>query len=158
VLLAAAAAVVALTYPGGVSAACEDFQQFRQNARRFDTERDRDAVLSDRSVLLHDRINAKQAIVEDVIGGRVELGEAARLFLELTVEDETAMAFVRGRYDGSTDLEKYARNVIDHVSGQVPSADKAAVLTRLNRQLRDRFGAPGGSGPTAADGTGHARR
>jgi len=139
-LLVAAAAVVALTYPGGVSAACQDFHEFRQNARQCDAERDRDAALSDHSVILFDRINAKQAIIVDVIDGRIELGEASRQFLALTAGDEAALAFVRGRYDGSTDVEKYARNVIEHAIGQVPAAEKSAVVARLDRQFRGRFG------------------
>jgi len=139
-LLLAAVTAVALTYPGGLSAAYHDFHNFQQNAREMDTARARDESLSDRSAILLDRLNAKQAITQDVIDGRAELGEAARQFLALTSADAEALAFIRGRYNCSTDLEKYARNVIDHVVGQVPMADKPAIAARLDRQFRARFG------------------
>ncbi len=133
---------VSFTYPGGLAAAVEDFQNYGRFHHEMDTARDRDAELDTHSVGLFDRIATKQAIIHEVFAGRVTLADAADRFLTLTADDTQAMDFLRARYDGSTDLERMARNVIEHAKAQRDDSNHKAVVAHLDRQFRARFGHP----------------
>ena len=137
-----AVVAIALTYPGGLAAAVEDFGDFRRHTRQMDDERDIDAALSGRVMTLSDRLLAKQATVIELIDGRVTLGEATERFLVLTAGDDRAMDCLRFKYDGSTDTERFARNVTDYAAANVSPAESAAVAARLDGQFRARFGHP----------------
>jgi len=137
-----AVVAVGLTYPGVLVAAVEDFRDFRQRNRQMDDERKIDAALSGRVTSLSDRLLAKQAIVIELIDGRVKLGEAADRFLALTAGDVLAMDYLRGKYDGSTDTERFARNVIDYAAAHMSPADSTALVARLDGQFRARYGHP----------------
>ena len=142
VAVAVTTAAVSFTYPGGLFAAVEDFQNYSRFSREIDAERDRDAQLSNHSMGLYDRIAAKQSVIDEVLDGRVSLTEAAERFLSLTAGDVQAMELLRARYDGSTDLERVACNVIEHAKAQHEHPNSAAVVVRLDGQFRARFGHP----------------
>ena len=137
-----AVVAVGLTYPGGLVAAVEDFRDFRQHTRQMDDEREIAAALSGRVTSLSDRLLAKQTIVIELIDGRVKLGEATDRFLALTADDAVAMDYLRGKYDGSTDTERFARNVIDYAAAHVSPAESTALVAQLDGQFRTRYGHP----------------
>jgi hypothetical protein len=142
VAVGASVAAIALTYPGGVTAALEDFRDFRQHSGDLEREQDRDIQMNDRSMCLTERISAKEAVTFDLIAGRTTLDSAAERFLALTASDAVSMDFLRSRFDGSTDLERVARNVIDYAITHVPVKDAPAVVARLDAQFQARFGHP----------------
>lgn len=135
-----AVAAVACSYPGGLSTALADLGDFSANSRQLSAETDRDLALGDRRDRITARIAAKELVVIELVDARVTLTEAADQFLALNAGDADATDSLRARYDGSTDLERMARHVIDYVHAHKPKP--ASVIPRLESQFRARFGHP----------------
>lgn len=148
VTLGLTAALVAATYPDGLSAAVRDFRDYAEINSAMTESSEREAEMTLRSAELVDRITAKEAIVKEVVAGRLSLTEATRQFLTLNGDDPVPLRFIQTRYDGSTLEEKVARNVIEHVSaalrwGTGASASASGeVIADLDRQFRARYGHP----------------
>jgi hypothetical protein len=83
------------------------------------------------------RIQAKRTVVEDVIGGRMTLREAAAQFAELNAICPTYMNLLRQLHPGLSDEEVLCRNVMSFVATELSHwPDQAAcVLARLEKEL-----------------------
>jgi hypothetical protein len=103
-------------------------------------EQQRDRQLSDDIDALNRILEAKQALARDVADGRLRLAEAARRFHDL---DAGAPHFnteaFRRAYPGSSDEERYCREVIGYAAAAVDDEPSraAAVRLRLEAELDD---------------------
>jgi hypothetical protein len=93
--------------------------------------------LQAQSQVVLQRIEAKNAIVEDVIGGRTHLREAAARFAELNAPCPTYMSMLHQCYPGLSDQQALCRNVMSFVNSKLsPWPDRAAaVLARLEKEM-----------------------
>lgn len=86
------------------------------------------------------RIDLKETLVEELIGGRICLAEVAFQFMVLNEGHPEYMAAIRRTYRTGTDLQRTARNVVDYtlprLEGETPSR-QAEVTARLNAELAD---------------------
>lgn len=145
--LAATVALVACTYPNGLSAAVRDLRDYAALTGEMSELSQHDADMTVRSAELMERVAAKEVIVKELVASRMSLDGATARFLALNGDDPEARRFLNSRYDGSTLEEKVARNVIDHASanlhlqksGRTPGRD-APILASLDRQFRERYG------------------
>jgi hypothetical protein len=91
-----------------------------------------------------DRIELKGKYVRELIDGRLSLAQVTAEFVRLNEEYPAARDHVRFRYAGSSDEEKTARNVLDHVRPRVADEQRDAVLARLEREFVALYGCPVG--------------
>jgi len=87
---------------------------------------------------LHQRHEAKQALVTDLTAGRTTLAEVTAQFMLLNYDRPACMDIIRRKFPGATDEEKMARNVLAFVDVMLsadPSIDRAAVRARLDAEL-----------------------
>jgi hypothetical protein len=87
------------------------------------------------------RIAVKEAIIADLIAERVTLSAATARFVEMNSTRPHYLAALRDSYPGATDGEKYARNVISFAVARVNPADRAALSSRLEGELRQALAA-----------------
>jgi hypothetical protein len=94
------------------------------------------AHLEAHDVRILQRIAAKEEIVDDLIGGRISLLDAAAQFRALNAGRRDYLAVIRTTYPGRTDDERMCRNVISFVESAVTSdEDGRYVVYRLNEEL-----------------------
>jgi hypothetical protein len=89
---------------------------------------------------IHNRIAAKEALVAELIGGRLSLADTVEEFLALNAALPAATERIRADYPGDSDEESTARNVIDYALRRVPAADRPALSRRLAAELADLVG------------------
>ena len=86
------------------------------------------------------RIDYKMAIAEDLVHGTIDLRTATAEFLRINIENDVTMSVIRDRYEGKTDFEKMARNVLDYARQQIASEskrDRGAIKDRLSCELEE---------------------
>jgi hypothetical protein len=102
-----------------------------QNARR----------LEKREQLVLSCIEAKRQLVEDLVGGRLTLLEAAARFRDLhrLVRNDAVMGMFRQLYPGDSDEGRYCHQVIWAVQnrGPSPSGKAAAAVARLKKEFEE---------------------
>jgi len=107
---------------------------------RVDTKKDSElrAELDTVDTQILNQIATKDALVADLIAGRTTLAEVTNRFAEMNQTRPECMTVIRQQYEGATDEEKMARNVIDFVTLELAQADasqKSKVLTRLETEF-----------------------
>jgi hypothetical protein len=95
-----------------------------------------DARLSDEGDDVLRRIAIKDAIVGDLIAGRVTLVEATDRFTALNAARPRYLAALRESFSGATDQEKFARNVISFAVCRVEPHERAELSSRLETELQ----------------------
>lgn len=105
----------------------------KEQVRAADAEDDR-LTTEDDDVLR--RIAIKDAIVQELIAGRITLATATDRFTELNVGRPRYLAALRDGYPGATDQEKFARNVISFAVSRVEPTERPALSSRLETELR----------------------
>lgn len=92
--------------------------------------------LTAEDVTILNRITAKEALVDEVIAGRLPLADAAAQFLALSADSATYLAYVRQSYPTGTDEVRVARNVIEYVTQRVETTPGGnELLCRLAAEL-----------------------
>jgi hypothetical protein len=97
--------------------------------------------LSEQDEGVRRRIVVKDAIVGELIAGRVTLARATERFAALNAGQPEYMEAIRASFPGETDHEKCARNVIAFARMRVPPDQRDAVEARLEAQLHEMTGA-----------------
>jgi hypothetical protein len=116
----------------GLSSGGGERQEQQNRQRRAELDRHDGIVLR--------RIMAKEAIVKDLLEGRLTLLEAAQRFQDLDEKSDERLDQYRLRYPGRSDGEKRCRQVIDWVRTRLedrPPSQAAALLQRLEEELND---------------------
>ncbi len=137
--LVVATGLVALSYPGGLAAACRDVQDSGELNEAITTAQQESEELSDRTLHVADRIAVKEALVTRLVEGELTLDQVAAQFAELNATEPIKMTSLRWRYGELPDDELAARSVIEYVdSRDLPN--RTQILDRLDRQFQARFG------------------
>jgi hypothetical protein len=138
-LLTAAGVLIAHpTLAQSIGADVWNMPDLKEQVRAAGVEEDRLAEEDD-DVLR--RIAIKDAIIVDLIAGRVTLAEATEHFTALNADRPRYLAALREVYPGATDQEKFARNVISFVVARVEPHERAAISSRLETELRQMLAA-----------------
>ncbi len=134
-------AMAMLTYPGGLSAAYSDFENYDEHARQLETTRSSNARHDSSLVNLMDRINTKEQWLEELIAGRATLRATTERFMGLNRSNDAARTAIDFHYPGATDEEKAARNVIDFANTRLAyTPGPSDTRRRLQTEFRDQFG------------------
>lgn len=130
--------LVALTYPGGLSAAYQDARDSGTVKEQLsEAERVRESLTS-RGEVISERIAVKEAAVNELIHGHTSFRATVERFVELYEGDETLLAVLRHEY-GDRSLEELAgRNVIAYVAKRQPP-HATALLDQLRHEHDSRF-------------------
>ena len=100
------------------------------------TEESLDHLLDSKSELVARRTAAKDAIVQDLADGRLDLVQAANQFSGLYESPSDFLAVLRAHYPGLSDEECIYRNTIEYASTRLEDRpDGPEILARLNRQF-----------------------
>ena len=142
VILVGILAGLAITYPNSISNIYDDLRCYSKNNQSIENAQQVRAELNDRAQDVYQRIQAKQTIIHEIMQNQIELPEAAEKFLALNMHDKNIMRLHRELYQGSTDLERSALNIIDYVKYNQPGAKAKPVIARLQEQYRNHFGYP----------------
>lgn len=94
-----------------------------------------DRLTSEDDEVLH-RIAIKESIISDLIAGRTTLADATERFTVLNEARPDYLTTVRDAFPGSTDQEKFARNVISFAVARVGPHERAALSSRLEAELQ----------------------
>jgi hypothetical protein len=130
---------VVIGYPGGVASAYQDAGDLPRLTEELDQLHREQARLEREAVHLSNRIAVKEALIEDLIAGRMTLLAVAEEFAELNSDDANA-AIIRTNYRGENDLERNANNVLSYAEQRVPHPSaKELLMDELNRQYRRIF-------------------
>jgi hypothetical protein len=87
---------------------------------------------------IQERIVAKETKIDELKAGRRTLAEVTDEFLALNQSRPSYMVVIRTHYEGRTDREKVARNVIHYVRTRMDDpAEEAAVLSHLDAELNE---------------------
>jgi hypothetical protein len=116
----------------------------REHQEAIEQQRELNVV----AAAIYQRIEAKEAIVRELVAGRMTLADATARFKALNAMDQDALRVIRETFPGSSDEEKTARNVIEYTLGR---ADAPAARARLDRRLKAEFQALFTAPPPAAD-------
>jgi hypothetical protein len=93
-------------------------------------------VLAARDEVIQCNILAKEHLIRELIAGRSTLADTSAAFLTLTRCSPETMDIVRVNYPGSTDEERFARNVMHFVRCRLPGgSENQQVCTRLEAEL-----------------------
>jgi hypothetical protein len=88
------------------------------------------------------RVSMRESIVENLLSGLLTLREAAEQFDALNHTNPPTLAFIRSRFEGNSDEERAARQVIAFVGEylmQRPS-EREKALQRLEYEYRREYG------------------
>jgi hypothetical protein len=125
------------SYPGGVGAAYRDATR---GAEAETAGKGPDPALAS---TLADRIMVKDALIQDLVGGRASLAEVTDRFQELNEGMPACMVAIRSRHPDLPDDQLMAVNVIEYVAVvELPDAQKKAVFDRLFDEFENLFGCP----------------
>jgi hypothetical protein len=114
-----------------------DFWNVRELKTRLNHDLQLAAELEKEDDVVMRRIAAKEGIIDDLIGGRISLMEAAAQFRALNAGRRDYLEVIRSTYPGRTDDERICRNVIGFVESYVKSdEDGCHLVYRLNAELR----------------------
>ena len=134
-------AATALTYPGGLNAAYDDFHDYESHreimASAPATSAQHDATI----VNLTDRIAMKEQWVEELIAGRATLKATVQRFSDLNRSNDAVTRCIADQYVGATHEEKAARNVCDFVNAQLRTGLATSTAARdIRTQFRAAYG------------------
>ena len=110
-----------------------ELPELRRQLREADDE---DRRLAAENAELMRCLRAKEAVVADLLRGRMTFAGAADRFGALNESYPACAAQLRGHYPGATDREKCARNVIDYALHRAAPHEEAAARARLEAELR----------------------
>jgi hypothetical protein len=130
------AAVSAVADPSWARAAGLDVWNVRDLEQELETAtRNQDRLTVEDATILN-RIHVKEALIGDLIAGRVSLAEATAQFLAFNADNPGCVAVLRVAYPGDTDEERTAHNVMDYAIQRVANpAERAALASRLAAEL-----------------------
>jgi hypothetical protein len=99
-----------------------------------------DRQLTDQSQEVRQRIAVKDAIVADLVAGRISLSEATERFAELNAAHPEYLDAIRAAFAGETDQEKMARNVIAFAVLRTAPDERDLLTARLEAELHQMTG------------------
>lgn len=138
-VMAAAGVVLVLTGLLAIrlSAAGFDFWNAPKLQAELQTEEKLDRLLDSRSESVARRTALKDAIVQDLAEGRLDLVQAAKQFYSLHESPTYYLEILHSQYPNMTDEECICRNTIDYASTRLEDRpDGREVLGRLEREFR----------------------
>ena len=134
-------AAAALTYPGGLNAAYDDFHDYESHREIVASTPASNAQLDATIVNLTDRIAMKEQWIEELISGRATLNITVQRFLDLNRSNETIYHLIDDQYPGATYEEKAARNVCDFVNMRIRVGPATSTAARdIQNQFRAAYG------------------
>ena len=135
------AATVMLWSPQGIAATVGKTQTMPELQRRVAQDSERSTQLRTGSILLCDRISLKDALVTELIAGRLTLREVTQRFAELNQELPECVRSIESRYPHLSGEELTAVNVLEYTEVVVTElACRDAVLCRLQAEFERTYG------------------
>lgn len=134
-------AAAALTYPGGLNAAYDDFHDYESHREIMASTPASNARLDATIVNLTDRIVMKEQWVDELIAGRATLSTTVRSFMDLNRSNDAVTQSIGEHYAGATYEEKAARNVCDFVNTRIRIGLATSTAARdIQNQFRATYG------------------
>ena len=129
------------TYPGGLSAAYHDIQDYDAIRADMRTTRTDDAKLDAILINILDRITMKEQWLDELLAGRATLKVTTQRFMELNTSNEITRRAIDDQYAGACYEEKAARNVVDFVRTRLrTSPGPSNTPQRIQAEFREQFG------------------
>jgi hypothetical protein len=115
-----------------------DFWHVPDLAQQLEQEAQLDKDLDLQSESIARRLAAKEAIVEELASGRLDLVHAAAQVGDLNGARPDFVSLLRSHYPNLTDEECILRNTIEFAQARIGDrVDGPEVIARLERELRD---------------------
>jgi hypothetical protein len=114
-----------------------DFWNAPKLQAELQSEQALDKSLDEQSQAIARRTAEKDAIVEEIAAGRLDMVHAADLFCRLHEGQANFMAVLREHYPHMTDEERICRNLIDFAATRVDDRPEGpGVIAQLEREFR----------------------
>lgn len=134
--LSAALAVTVYLSPSLAATAGVDVWNLPDLQEQLDDATEQGRELDSSDEMYRRRIEVKEALMADLIAGRVTLAEATDRFLTLSALHPEQLDAIRAAFPGSSDREKVARNVVQYANSRIPAGpQKAAVVARFEAEF-----------------------
>ncbi|MCZ2340513.1 MAG: hypothetical protein LC104_01795 [Bacteroidales bacterium] len=131
---------VLLAHPGGIRAAVQDLREYGTLQDRLDSNSEFSHLLQVQATAVNNRIQIKDAIIDELILGRATLAEAILRFKVLNHETPSALSILEMRYPNLSEEERAARSVLDFVAlREMSYRDRDAVMARLQAEYKQHF-------------------
>lgn len=143
VVLASLVGVIAVCYPGGLSAAYADVRDANRLNATVEECKATDRQMGDRLGGLRERIAYKEELVNALVRGQTTLAAVTDQFAEMSRGDERAILLQRSQHGDLPETELAARGVLEYVRVRVADdGGSSVVLSRLHAEYKQRFGHP----------------
>jgi hypothetical protein len=137
IAVAAVVLVLAGLLAARLSAIGFDFWNAPQLQAELENQQTLDKTLDAQSQLICRRTSEKDAIVEEIVNGRIDLVRAAALFYHLHESQPNFVALLREHYPDLTIEECLCRNAIDFTATRVEDRPEGrAVLAQLEWEFQ----------------------
>lgn len=132
---------VLMAHPGGIRAAVQDLREYGALQERLKSDAEFNLLLQAQTVAVNNRIQIKDALIDELILGHTTLEEVTARFKVLNYETPSTMTILEIRYPHLTDEERTAQNVIDFVVlRELSGSDHQNVMKRLQAEYQQQFG------------------
>jgi hypothetical protein len=137
-LVIAVPVVAAIAKPAWANSVGLDVWNLPQLHHQIEVEQERDVELNlVRSDVLQ-RIDAKERLMDQLLAGKLTLGEVAEQFMALDRDNDLFLELFRRTYPGETDEERIAYNVIEYALPRIELESFAGTITILARMEHER--------------------
>lgn len=139
-IAAAVCASVLMIHPGGIRAAVQDLREYGSLKNTLETNSEFSQLLQAQAMAVNNRIQIKDALIDELILGHTSLAEVTMRFKVLNSETSSTQTILEMRYPDLTDEERAARNVLDFVAlRELPYEEHNAVMARLQSEFQHQF-------------------
>lgn len=128
---------VSLAYPNWTAHCGVDVWNYGTYSRQLSDAEGQTGRIEREALAIAKRIAAKDALIQDLIEGRVELGGVIGEFMRLNDAYPSLDRVIRDYYPGHSDAERTARNVLHFVDQRLEekSGRRAEVMGRLRAEF-----------------------
>lgn len=133
--------LLAVCYPGGLSAAYADLRDAKGLTDKVNQCRENDRQMSGTLSEIRDRMGYKEELITALIQGETDLSAVTDEFVELNRGNECLHRIQRQRYGDVSEAELAARNVLEYCQQRTaPDGGSSVVMSRLRVEYQKRFG------------------
>lgn len=143
IVVATLVGLMAVCYPGGLSAAYADLRDSQALTDCVNKCREDNRHMCNTLSEIRGRMGYKEELITALIHGQTDLASVTNEFAELNHGEENMLYIQRQRYGDVEETELAARNVLDYCQQRLAAGGgSSVVMSRLREEYQQRFGHP----------------
>lgn len=143
IVVATLVGLMAVCYPGGLSAAYADLRDAQALTDRVNKCREDSRHMGNTLSEIRGRMGYKEELITALIHGQTDLTSVTDEFAEMNRPEVNMLRIQRQRYGNVEETELAARNVLDYCQQRVAAdGGSSVIMSRLQEEYQKRFGHP----------------